>query len=116
MRLFVAILPKLPVFVLIVLSSVGVVMGDYFAKHWSVNKKGLFLLFAFIGYLMSSFFYIPSLLKEGLVVTSVIWSLLSILGFLFVGIVLFHETLNTLQIIGVVVGCIALVILAVASH
>jgi len=105
-------LSKLPLYLLLILSALGVVAGDYFAKSWSINQKGIFLLLAFLGYVTASFFYIPSLLKESLVVTSVIWSVLSILGFLFVGLVLFHETLSLTQGVGVAFGVLALILLA----
>lgn len=116
MQLFTKILPSLPVWILLILSSIGVITGDYFAKLWSINTKTIFLILAFAGYLTSSFFYVPSLLKEGLVVTSIIWSLLSIVGFLFVGLVIFRESLNAWQIAGVCVGLISLVILTIAEY
>lgn len=103
---------KIPVFILLLLSGLSVVTGDYFAKYWSINQKTIFYILAILGYLGSSIFYIPTLLREGLVVTSVIWSLISIIGFLFVGLVIFKEVLTIWQIIGVSVGIIALVILS----
>jgi len=116
MKLFIEILPKLPIYLLLIFSSCGVIAGDYFAKLWSINTKTSFLFLAFLGYIISSFFYIPTLLKEGLIVTSIIWSLISIIGFLFIGFVVFKETLNTMQIIGVCVGLVALVILTIADY
>lgn len=112
---YISILNKLPVWLLLCFSAMGVVMGDYFAKAWSINHKTLFLVAGFIGYFVSSFFYIPTLLREGLVVTSVVWSLLGIIGFLFIGLAVFHETLTTLQILGVVIGLIALIVLTLAT-
>ena len=116
MNLFTKILPSLPVYVLLILSSIGVITGDYFAKLWSTNTKVVFLILAFAGYFTSSFFYIPSLLREGLVITSIIWSLLAIVGFLVIGFVVFKESLNTLQMIGVCLGVISLVILTIAEY
>ncbi len=99
---------------LVVLSSISVIAGDYFAKSWSVSQKtGLYLL-SLLGYLLSSFFYIPSLLKEGLVITAVVWDMISVIGFLFIGLVLFHETLTTLQWVGVGLGLASLAVLAFA--
>ena len=108
----ISLLAKLPIALLLLLSATSVVLGDYFAKSWSLNQKTVFLVLAFLGYLGSSFFYIPTLLQKGLVITSLIWSLLSILGFLFVGLVLFKETLSTLQIVGVCLGVTALIVLS----
>ena len=110
---FPVLLAKLPVIVLLLLSATSVVVGDYFAKSWSTNQKGIFLVIALTGYFFSGIFYIPSLLKQGLVITSIIWSLLSILGFLFIGLVLFQETLSATQMVGVGFGVVALILLAI---
>jgi multidrug transporter EmrE-like cation transporter len=116
MNLFTKVLPSLPLYLLLVLSSVGVITGDYFAKLWSTNTKTIFLILAFAGYLTSSFFYIPTLLKEGLIVTSIVWSLISIIGFLAIGFLIFKESLNTWQIVGICFGMISLLILTIAEH
>ena len=112
MELFTEILPGLPMYVLIALSACGVILGDYSAKTWSIDRNTLWLALAFLGYFFSAFFYIPSLLKEGLVVTSLLWDILSVVGFLFIGIVIFKENLNTLQSAGVILGIIALIMLS----
>jgi multidrug transporter EmrE-like cation transporter len=103
---------KIPVIVLLIISSLGVIMGDFFAKYWSVHQRAIFYVIAIVGYLCSSIFYIPTLLRQGLVVTSIIWSLISTIGFLFIGLVIFKETLTLVQMIGVGFGVISLVILA----
>ena len=105
---------KIPVIVLLLISATGVILGDFFAKYWSLHQRTIFYVIAIVGYLCSSVFYIPTLLRQGLVVTSIIWSLISIIGFLFVGLVIFKETLTTLQMVGVGFGVVSLVILAFA--
>jgi|SRR3989344_8207505 len=97
---------------LLVLSALSVIAGDLFAKYWSANQKALFLIIALLSYFLSGLFYIPTLLREGLVVTSVVYSLLSIIGFMFIGLVLFKETLTQLQLTGVFFGVVALIIFA----
>jgi multidrug transporter EmrE-like cation transporter len=106
---------KIPVIVLLIISATGVILGDFFAKYWSLHQRTIFYIIAIVGYLCSSIFYIPTLLRQGLVVTSIIWSLISIVGFLFIGLVVFKEPLTTLQIVGVAFGVISLVILALAA-
>ncbi len=88
-------------------------MGDYFAKAWSIQRDAKLIPLALAGYLLSGVFYIPTLLKEGLVITSIMWSLLSIIGFLIIGVVLFHEPLTTPQIVGITLGSLALIILSI---
>ena len=112
MNFYIELFQKIPVSVLLLLSAASVISGDYFAKFWSTNRKPLFLAIALVSYLFSGVFYIPTLLRQGLVTTSVIWSILGIVGFVFIGLVIFKETLTGTQILGVVVGSIALVILS----
>jgi multidrug transporter EmrE-like cation transporter len=110
----ITLLAKLPIWLLLALSAAGVVSGDYFAKSWSLNQRGWVYGLAIAGYAVSALFYIPTLLREGLVITSVIWVVLSTIGFLVVGILIFHETLTPLQWVGVGLGIASLLILTIA--
>jgi multidrug transporter EmrE-like cation transporter len=111
-NLYIALLSKIPLFGLLLLSASCVVAGDFFVKYWSLHQKPLYLLLTFFFYMGSAFFYAPTLLKAGLVTTSIIWSLLGIIGFLVIGLLVFGETLTTLQIVGVVLGGISMIILS----
>lgn len=102
---------KFPVWILLVLSSASVITGDFFAKYWSTKEKTLFLVIALLGYLFSGVFYIPVLKREGLVISSMIWVLLSTIGFIVIGVVLFKETLTPMQIAGIAAGTVALILL-----
>lgn len=112
MQQIIDLFTKIPVWLLLSLSAGSVIIGDLMGKFWSVNSRPLFYVIALICYFLSGVFYIPSLMREGLVITSVIWSILSIAGFLFIGLVVFNESLTPLQITGVVLGVIALILLS----
>ncbi len=111
----VELLQKLPVWLLLILSASSVIAGDFFAKYWSIHLRSVFYFLAIASYMLSGFFYIPTLLREGLIVTSVIWSVLSIVGFLVIGLLIFKETLSTVEIVGVLFGVISLVILSISK-
>jgi len=113
MQTYLELMGKIPVLVLLAISGIGVIAGDVFAKYWSMNPRWSLLAVTIFCYFTSSFFYVPTLLREGLVVTSIIWSLISLIGFLFVGLVLFRESVTFHQGIGVAFGLVALVILAI---
>ena len=106
---------KFPIIVLILLSASSVVFGDYLAKSWSLSQRSWLFLGAFIAYGLSSIFYVPTLLRESLIITSILWVLISTLWFLLVGLVLFRENLTTEQWIRAAFGVIALVILSVTG-
>jgi multidrug transporter EmrE-like cation transporter len=102
---------KIPVIILLILSSISVTTGDFFAKYWSLKSRPIFYVLAIIGYIGSAVFYIPTVKRQGLVVTSLVWALLSTLGLLAIGLLYFKETLTPLQKVGVVLATIALLIL-----
>lgn len=115
MSVITELMQKIPLALALLLSAVGTVGGDYLAKSWSLNLKTNYFILALVFYFAAGLFYAPTLLKEKLVITSVIWSVLSIIGFLFVGLVIFRETLTSIQILGVVLGVLSLIILAIAQ-
>ena len=101
---YLSLLGRVPVVGLILVASVSVIVGDYAAKAWSLSHRECYLFLAFAGYFFSGFFYIPTLLRDGLIVTSVLWVLLSTIGFMVIGIVIFKETLSLTQTIGAILG------------
>jgi multidrug transporter EmrE-like cation transporter len=115
LSLYVDTLSRVPALGLVLLAAVSVILGDYGAKAWSEEGRGLYLAMGFIGYFFSAFFYIPSLLKEDLIITSVLWVLLSTIGFLVIGAVIFKEVLSPVQIGAVVLGIVSICILTFAK-
>ena len=63
MNYFVSILQKLPPLVLVSLAAVSGVVGDLFAKYWSLNTKNTFYIFAIIFYIGSAVFLYPIITK-----------------------------------------------------
>ena len=113
---YLSLLGRVPVVGLILAASVSVIVGDYAAKAWSMSHREWYLFLAFAGYFFSGFFYIPTLLRDGLIVTSVIWVLLSTIGFLVIGILIFKETLSLTQTIAVILGVISVLVLTISGH
>lgn len=103
----------IPVVVLILMGSLAVVAGDYFAKTWSLSRSGIWFALAVVAYGGSVFFYVPTLLREGLVLTSMLWNIFTGIGFLLIGLLVFRESLTVMQWIGVGLGFASLVLLRV---
>ena len=112
MNFLVTFLQKLPPLLLVSLAAFSVVVGDLFAKYWSLHTKNTFYILAVVFYIGSAILYIPSLLSEGLIITSILWTLISTIGLLLVGVVIFKETVSFTQTIGLILGVISLVILS----
>ena len=103
---------KVPLLLLFTISAISVGAGDYLAKKWSIEPGWCTIAGALACYIISSFFYLLTLTRKGLVVSCVIWSIASIIAFLFVGLVVFHETLSGVQLFGVIMGTISLLLLS----
>jgi|ERR1039457_4186128 multidrug transporter EmrE-like cation transporter len=103
---------KLPLILLFTVSAITVGAGDYLAKKWSLEPGWSSFAGALACYFISSFFYLQTLTRKGLVVSCVIWSIASIFAFLFVGVVVFQETLSSIQLVGIILGTISLIILS----
>ena len=112
MEKLIEILKNIPLPFFFLASLVAVLMGDFFAKFWSVSLKGSFFIIASIGYLLSGILYMPTLLQKGLVITATIWTILNIIGFLAIGFMVFKENITTLQTFGLALGVIAIAILS----
>jgi len=112
MNTIVSLLSKFPVWALICFAATAVIIGDIAAKSWSVSRSEMWYWTALVAYACSGLFYVPTLLREGLVVSSLMWTIGSVVGFLFVGLVLFQETLSIMQCLGVVLGIVALIVLS----
>ncbi len=104
---------KIPLFLLFAVSALFVGIGDYLAKKWSIDHGWGSSAGSLVCYFSSSFFYLLTLTRKGLVVSCVIWSIASIIAFLFVGLVIYNETLSPLQTVGVVLGIVSLLLLNV---
>ena len=115
MNFLVGTLQKLPVLALLIIGAMCVALGDYLGKSWSLDQRTSLYVLSLAAYALSAVFYLPTLLKESLVITTVIWSILIILVSIFIGLVLFKETLSPIRVVGVVLGLVSLVILNVAK-
>ena len=111
-KTYLNLISNIPTAWLIIISGILVIIGDYTGKLWSENLRDAWFYFAILTYFLSGLLYIPVLTRENLTTTSVIWSLISILGFLFIGLVIFREKLTTLQVFGLLFGVISLAIFA----
>lgn len=112
MEAYLALASKVPIILLITIAALTTIGGDYLGKLWSVNLQPWAFWAGFALYALTTFFYFPTLLREGLIVTSILWTVLATVGFLIIGYFVFGENLSTTQWIGVGLGVLAVGILS----
>ena len=108
------IFTALPVWFWIGLSALFFAAGEYVSKLFAINPGwSAFLLFIVVD-IISAATWIPAIFeKNQLSVTGVVWSVASVMATVAVGALLFHEKVTTMQVVGLVLGVVAVGLLSI---
>ena len=91
--------------------------AQYNIKESLIKKSNMRFVFAVCGYAFVCLFLRQIYYHKGAVgITNVIWSILSIVSILLIGIVFFHETINKYDMFGIVLCIIGLYFIYVKGH
>jgi multidrug transporter EmrE-like cation transporter len=102
------------VFILVVIAMTFYGFGEYFSKLFANIGGSKFALLALLFYILTSICFLPALKKlNSLSILGTIWNVGYMIITLGIGILIFHETLTILQIIGIIFGFIAIILLSI---
>ena len=102
----------IPAFAWLLLSVVFFAVGEYFSKKFALGPSLKFVLLILSAYILGTLAWLPAILqKNQLSITGTIWSVLSVLATIGIGIFIFKEHLNALQVTGLVFAITALALL-----
>jgi drug/metabolite transporter (DMT)-like permease len=105
---------SLPPFAWLMLSSIFYAVGEYSSKKFANQPKWEMGLLVCTFYLLGTLAWLPAIVQtKMLATTGTAWFLLSLLATIAIGIGIFHEKVNSLQIMGI---CLALLALVLISH
>lgn len=91
------------------------IIADLFAKQFGITGRMIFGALALLGFILANTAWLISLRSGAQLSTgSIIFSALSSVGAVLIGLLLYHEKINTYQIIGIVLGIIAIIFLTIA--
>ena len=108
-----SIIYSIPAFVWLLLSVAFFAIGEYFSKKLALGPSIKFVLLILLAYVLGTLAWLPAILqKNQLSVTGTIWSVLSVLATIGIGILIFKEQLSLLQIIGIILAIIAVGLLS----
>lgn len=105
----------LPVWLWFVLLLVAFeLIADILAKQFGITGKIIFGVLSILGYVLANLAWLLSLrngaeLSKG----SIIFSALSGVGAILIGLLVYHEKVNTYQLIGVILGIAAIIFLSI---
>ena len=89
-------------------------LGDIFMKKWVNTNSAIFYFVGLIVYLIGLNFLAQSFKFKNIAVASTIFVIFNVVTLSIVSWLYFKETLSTLQIIGMIIGIIAIVVMEIA--
>jgi len=103
----------IPFWAWITISSIFFGVGEYLSKKFAINPGwALFTLFIIVD-LIGAAAWIPAIFERSqLSITGVIWSVVSLIATVLIGILVFGERLNLIQSIGIAAGIVCVVLLS----
>jgi len=100
--------------ILLLIGGIILTVGDILMKKWVNTNNYIFYIVGLIIYLIGLNFLAQSFKFKNIAVASVIFVIFNVVTLSIVSWLYFKETLSMLQIIGMVVGIAAIVILEIA--
>jgi multidrug transporter EmrE-like cation transporter len=97
----------------LVLSALFFAAGEFFSKKFALNPKAVFFILIYVTYGLGVLAWLPAILqKNQLSMVGAIWSVLSLLTTVLIGVLIFGEKLSAVGIIGIITAFIAVFMLS----
>ncbi len=98
----------------LVLSAVCFAFGEYFSKKFALEPGMGYLGLIFLTYAFGVLTWLPALMQRNqLSIVGTIWSVLSLLATVLIGVLIFSEKLSVVGILGIVAAIVAIVLLSI---
>ena len=109
------IILSIPTIVWLIISALFFALGEYLSKKFAISPSWYFLISVVIIDAIGTLAWLPAILETNkLSIVGAIWSVLSLLLTVLIGIAIFHEHLNTVGIFGIIFAFISIILLSIA--
>ncbi|OGG56788.1 hypothetical protein A3D71_01135 [Candidatus Kaiserbacteria bacterium RIFCSPHIGHO2_02_FULL_55_20] len=99
----------------LILSALFFAFGEYLSKKFALAPSFSYVALIVGIYALGTLAWLPAILqKNQLSIVGAIWSVMSLLATVVIGVAIFGEHLNTLAIIGLVLGFLSILLLSLA--
>jgi multidrug transporter EmrE-like cation transporter len=96
----------------LVLSGLFFAGGEYLSKSYVLTPRPLVLLCLIILYMVGALLWLPALKqKPDLAVTGTLWSVITLLMTVAIGVIAFGEVLSMSRILGIALAVVAVILL-----
>lgn len=98
----------------LLLSGVFFAIGEFLSKKFALNPKLSLFIILILTSSLGMITWLPAIMqKNQLSVVGVMWSVLSLISTILIGVLIFHEKLTQLNILGIILGVIAVTLLSI---
>lgn len=99
----------------LVLSAMFFAGGEFLSKKFALNPKLSLVALVLLAYILGTLAWLPAILqKNQLSIVGAIWSVMSLLATVLIGMLIFSEKLSILGIFGIIMALGAIVLLSIA--
>ena len=104
---------SVPAIVWLIGSAIFFAIGEFLSKKFALAPSFVYVMVIIVVYSFGVLAWLPAILqKNQLSITGTIWSVLSLLTTVVIGILFFGERLNIIGIIGIIFAVVAVVLLS----
>ncbi len=103
----------IPAWIWIAISAIFFAVGEFISKKFAISPGWtLFLTFIIVD-IISASAWIPAIVqKNQLSITGVVWSIVSLIATVLIGILVFNEKFTLTQSIGLAIGFVSVILLS----
>lgn len=97
----------------LLISALCFAIGEFWSKKFALHPGWGYAACVFLAYNLGTAAWLPALVQRNmLAVVGALWSVLSLLATVLIGVMVFHETLSTTHIAGLVAAAAAVLLLS----
>lgn len=109
------ILLMIPYVIWLIISALFFAGGEFLSKKFALNPSTQYVLLIVVMYTLGTLAWLPAILqKNQLSIVGAIWSVMSLLATVLIGIIIFHEHLSIVGVLGIIFAIIAILLLSYA--
>lgn len=104
---------SIPAIVWLIGSAIFFAFGEFLSKKFALAPSFYYVIIILVVYSFGVLAWLPAILqKNQLSIVGTIWSVLSLLTTVMIGILIFGEKLNAIGVVGIIFAVVAVVLLS----
>lgn len=105
----------IPAMIWLIISALFFAFGEFLSKKFALAPSLYYVVAVVVIYALGALAWLPAILqKNQLSIVGAIWSVMSLMATVLIGILIFGEKLNAIGIFGIIFAVISIVLLSLA--